>query len=53
MEKIDVHVHVGSSDSLILEEGKLVTGKEVTIPNLLSQMDKNRISRAIILAFDI
>lgn len=52
MKKIDMHVHVGSDD-LILKEGKMVTGREVTIPSLIKQMDENDITKAVILSFDI
>ncbi len=52
MKKIDLHVHVGS-EHLILTEGKMVTRREVTIPNLIKQMDENSVVKAVILAFDI
>lgn len=47
-----MHVHVGS-DSFITEEGERITGKKITIPNLLAQMDKNEVVKAVILALDI
>lgn len=47
-----MHVHIGS-DPFVTEEGKQITGKKVTIPNLVIQMDKNKIAKAVILALDI
>lgn len=52
MKKIDMHIHVGL-DPFVVQEGYDVIKKEITIPLLLKQMDRNEIIKSVILALDI